>query len=180
MIPFPLALALVAAVQNEPLDQRMAPRAVALEIAREAEDLKEAATLAVMAWEEGRLRPDAVGDQGRSRCVYQLQRTTWSVLRDLRECTHIALERLRASAAACPDAPLAAYASGNCGHARVLSARRMAKVWRILRAVSLQELGALSSNARWSRPALPACPPAREATALPKLGTSRARSSARA
>jgi hypothetical protein len=135
VIEFAIALALVTAVQTEPLDQRMAPRAVALEIAREAETVEEAAVFAVMAWEEGRLMPDALGDQGRSRCVYQLQRVAWSVLRDLRECTRIAAGRIRQSMRACVDAPLAVYASGNCWHARLLSARRMARVWRLLRMV---------------------------------------------
>jgi hypothetical protein len=136
VIEFALALALVAAVQTEPLDQRMAPRAVALEIAHEAETLEEAAVLAETAWEEGRLVPDAVGDHGLSRCVYQLQRVAWSILRDLRECTRIAAARIRQSMRACVEAPLAVYASGNCGHGRMLSARRMAKVWRVLRMVT--------------------------------------------
>lgn len=136
MIPFAVALLLVAAVQTEPMTKDMAPRAIALEIARIAESVEEAATLAVQAWEEGRLMPGAIGDHGRSLCVYQLQRVSWRVLYDLRECTRIAAERLRMSARQCPSAPLAQYASGNCGHARELSAKRMAKVWRLLRMVS--------------------------------------------
>ena len=135
MISFPIALALVTATITEPVDQRIAPRAVALEIAYAAESVEEAATLAVMAWDESRMRPDAIGDQGRSLCAYQLQRVSWGVLGDLRFCTRIAVERLRESARQCPSAPLAVYASGNCGHARELSARRMAKVWKILRSL---------------------------------------------
>jgi hypothetical protein len=129
---FAFVLALVMAVQTEPLDQRMAPRAIALEISKVARTPIEAAVLVVMAWEESRLIPNAIGDHGRARCAFQLQHASVDVLTDLRKCVEVAHDRLVASAEACPDAPLAVYASGSCGLARKLSARRMALAERLL------------------------------------------------
>lgn len=59
-----------------------------------------------------------VGDQGRARCVMQLHAAPRAVLTDARICVRIGLARLRASAALCPDAPLAAYAGAPCGSRR--------------------------------------------------------------
>ncbi len=122
---FALCLALVLAVQTEPTNQRMAPRAIALEIARVARTPLEAAVMAVTSWEESRHVPDAVGDSGRALCAFQLQHAPSSVLRDLRQCVEVAHARLVASAEACPDAPLALYASGRCDRGTKLSRRRM-------------------------------------------------------
>jgi len=124
-VTFALVLALIVAVQTEPLDQRMAPRSLALEISKVARTPLEAAVMVETAWQEGRLIPNAIGDHGRARCVYQLWGAPLSVLTDLRDCVERAHDRLVASAEACPDAPLAVYASGSCGRARKLSARRM-------------------------------------------------------
>jgi hypothetical protein len=132
---FVAVLLLVSAVMTEPVDQRMAPRAVALEIARVARTPLEAAVLVVMAWEEARLIPDAIGDGGKARCAYQLWGAPLSVLRDLRQCTEIAYARLMASWAACPESPIAMYASGSCKRGTRLSARRMAKAFALLSSV---------------------------------------------
>jgi len=130
---FAACLAIVLAVISEPIDQRMAPRAIALEIARVAQTPLEAAVMAVTSWEESRHMPDAVGDSGRARCAFQLQHAPISVLRDLRQCTEIAYERVMASWRACPNAPLAIYASGRCVRGTRLSARRMARALALLR-----------------------------------------------
>lgn len=129
---FALCLALVLSVITEPIDQRMAPRALALEIARVARTPLEAAVMAVTAWEESRLIPDRIGDHGAARCAFQLQHAPLSVLRDLRQCTEVAYARIVASMSTCPDAPLAMYASGNCDHGRRLSERRMRKAVRLV------------------------------------------------
>src|ERR1700676_1421557 len=117
---FAFVLSLVLAVMTEPIDQRMAPRALALEIARVSRTPLEAAVRVKMAWEESRLIPNAIGDGGKSLCALQVQRNglphaVWlSTLTDLRKCVEVADERLRASAADCPDAPLSSYAAGTC------------------------------------------------------------------
>lgn len=137
MVTFALVLALVTAVQTEPLDQRMAPRSIALEISRVAQTPEEAAIRVQMAWDESRLIPDAVGDSGKSFCAFQLQRNKLSVaehretLTDIRKCVEVADRRLRDSAAACPGAPLSSYAAGSC-QAVKLSARRIAAARRLL------------------------------------------------
>jgi hypothetical protein len=128
---FAFVLSLVMAVITEPIDQRMAPRAIALEIARVSRTPLEAAVRVEMAYEESRLIPDRVGDGGKSRCAFQLQRAPISVLTDLRQCAEIADVRLRQSARDCPDAPLSSYASGGCNAVK-LSARRMSAASRLL------------------------------------------------
>lgn len=132
MVPFVAVLAMVQAVRSEPLDQRMAPRSVALEIARVAVDELEAARLVKTAWDEGRLKPTAIGDHGKALCVFQLQHAPARVLRDLRLCTEIAAQRLRASVAANPEHPFAAYLSGNPRAAWSLSDERERAARRLL------------------------------------------------
>lgn len=103
-------------------------RAIASEIARVAVDSHEAAIMVVVAWRESAFRSNAVGDGGLARCAYQLHNAPRSVLTDLRQCTELAAERIRASAAKCRSAPLAAFASGTCERGRKLSAWRMQEV----------------------------------------------------
>ena len=134
MVPFLQVLAMVTAVQSEPLDQRMAPRAIALEIARVSDSLEDAAAHVVIAWEEGRLIPNAIGDHGKALCVDQLQHAPAVVLRDLRACIELGAKRLRASMAACPAHPFAPYASGSCALSHRLSAVRQALSDRLLAA----------------------------------------------
>jgi hypothetical protein len=106
-------------------------RAIADEIARVSVDTHEAAIMVVVAWRESAFRAGAVGDGGLARCAYQLHNAPRSVLTDLRECTELAAERIRASEVACPSAPLAAFASGTCERGRKLSAWRMQEVAHI-------------------------------------------------
>lgn len=112
-VSFAVVLSMVQAVATEPVTQAMAPRGVALEIARVAVDELEAARLVATAWHEARLIPDKVGDHGKALCVFQLQHAPRQVLRDLRLCTELAAARLRASVAANPAHPFAVYLSGD-------------------------------------------------------------------
>jgi hypothetical protein len=117
-------------------------RAIAAEIARVAADRHEAAVMVVVAWRESAFRASAVGDGGLARCAFQLHGAPRSVLTDLRQCTELAAERLRASAAACPSAPLAAFASGTCERGRKISAWRMQEVAHVERAAQKASLKA--------------------------------------
>jgi hypothetical protein len=139
---FAACLAIVMAVITEPIDQRMAPRAIALEIARVARTPLEAAVLAKTAWEEGRLIPNRVGDHGKSLCTMQLKQNhlrlrDWLALNDdLRRCIEEGYARIMQSWQACPDAPLALYASGRCDRGTKLSRRRMTQAASALALVS--------------------------------------------
>lgn len=77
----------------------------------------EATWLVAIGYRESGYRMRAVGDYGRSLCVYQLQGAPRSVLVDVGLCTRIALHSLRASMRLCPAQPLAAYAGAPCGSA---------------------------------------------------------------
>lgn len=132
MVPFAAVLTMIATVQNEPTNQRMAPRALALEIGRVAESPLEAARMVVLAWRESRFVPDAEGDGHAALCAFQLQHAPKRVLRDLRLCTEIAVKRLRVSVAANPDHPFAVYASGRADWAWRLSDEREEAAQRLL------------------------------------------------
>ena len=141
MIPFGLALAIVMRVSiSEPVDPRMAPRSIALEISKLAEDPTEATLMAITAWHEGRNIANAVGDHGKALCTMQLQHAPSSVLRDLHECMERGRDRLRLSAQRCPSHPLADYASGRCDAGHTISMFRMKETTRIL-AMVLTEYG---------------------------------------
>lgn len=128
---FEFVLALVLAVMTEPLDQRMAPRSLALEIARVSRTPLEAAVMVEMAWQESRFI-DRDGDSGRAHCQFQL----WGrPPKDLRDCVERAHAKIEESFAACPDSPLSLYASGSCALARRLSARRMKSAQHLLELV---------------------------------------------
>jgi|SRR5579862_8406255 len=90
------------------------------------------AVLLVTAWEESRFKLDTVADGGDSLGVWQLQRTSRAVAFDLAQSTPIAYARLRESAKACPDAPLAPYIGG-CyrSKARARSRHRMHMAERV-------------------------------------------------
>jgi hypothetical protein len=92
------------------------------------------AVLLVIAREESRFRRDAVGDGGKSLGVFELKGTSRHDAFDLRAAARIAYARLRESAAACPDAPLAVYASGSCTNrtGRRISAQRMAEARKVV------------------------------------------------
>lgn len=75
-----------------------------------------AAFMVAVAFREGSLRLDAVGDKGRALCTYQLWRAPREVLTDAHLCTSIAFARLRESMRACgPTNPLGIYAAGPKG-----------------------------------------------------------------
>lgn len=88
-----------------------------------------AALLLVIAFRESSYRADVRGDSGKSCGLYQTPcaRTT---LRDPAQQTRLALQILRQSFTACPDFPLAVYASGSCANpaGRRISTERLADV----------------------------------------------------
>jgi hypothetical protein len=125
LIDFAVALAMAAQLaSHEPLTQLQAPRAVALEVARIADSVDEAALLLVVAWHEGRFRLYVRGDGGQSVCTMQVQGDAGAYY-DLRRCVETGMRKLRRSAEACPDHPLAVYASGRCDWAWGISDARV-------------------------------------------------------
>jgi hypothetical protein len=94
-----------------------------------------AALVVAVAWYESAFRLDAVGDQGRSVCAMQIYHGSRSLLTDPEGCIRAGLRKLRASIAACPDAPLAVYARGKCRSAegKRISAHRMQLANRLYR-----------------------------------------------
>ena len=133
LVTFEMVLALVLAVISEPIDQRMAPRSIALEISRVAKTPIEAAVMVRTAWDEGRFIPGAVNPVDGSMCAFQLQLVPRSVLTDLRECTERAYAKIVASMKKCTKAPLAAYLSGNCDTAIETARLRWARALALLR-----------------------------------------------
>ncbi len=108
--------------------------AIAETVAREeplfAGDLgreRTAALLVALAWHESTFRPDAVGDHGRSRGLFQVQGR--GALSDPQDAVKAALGMLRASFDACRARPLkeraAWYASGSCDRGLRESRHRM-------------------------------------------------------
>ena len=84
-----------------------------------------AALLTVFAFRESSYRTEVVGDGGKSAGAWQTP--AGSTSHDVAKQAVYALALMHASAAACPDAPLATYAGG-CGNAqaRRISSARMA------------------------------------------------------
>lgn len=87
-----------------------------------------AALLAVLAFRESSFRNDVTGDGGASCGAYQTP-CAITPLRDWKAQTRIALDILERSFAACPEYPLAIYASGSCTSAagRRISTARIAE-----------------------------------------------------
>jgi len=76
---------------------------------------KTASYLVAVAFREGSLRLDAVGDHGKSFCTYQIHSSsggTEALTTDADACVGKAFAMLRESARMCPEHPLAFYASG--------------------------------------------------------------------
>ncbi len=94
---------------------------------------KDAAVMAATAYFESSLGRNVIGDGGYAHCAYQLHGAPSRVLWDLHACTTLAYARLRASAAQCPDAPLAIYTSGSCTNrgGRRVSVYRMREAERV-------------------------------------------------
>lgn len=78
--------------------------------------MKTGAYLVAVAFRESSLKNDAVGDNGRARCLFQLWATSDAVRTDPELCARIALTRLRESARICGASNmLGIYASGPKG-----------------------------------------------------------------
>jgi hypothetical protein len=83
-----------------------------------------AALLVAVAFRESSLRADAIGDQGRARCAFQLWGAPAEALTDPALCTRMAVARLRESMRACGALnPLGTYAAGPGGCASERAAR---------------------------------------------------------
>ena len=94
---------------------------------------KTAALLVAVAFRESTLKPDAVGDHGRSFCSFQIHRSSGgsaALLEDVQACAAKGLEMLRESIRVCPAHPVAWYAEGPNGcsspRAQRISRDRMA------------------------------------------------------
>ena len=74
----------------------------------------EAAMMVELAFRESAFERAAVSRDRRDLCAYQLRDAPRTVLVDLRQCTELALARLRYSIVRCPDHPLAIYTGGAC------------------------------------------------------------------
>lgn len=97
-----------------------------------------AALLLVVAFRESSYRADVRGDGGRSCGLYQSACAT-TPLRDPRAQTRIAIATIRRSMLACPDYPLAVYASGTCTNVagRRISIERIALANQLVSTVFL-------------------------------------------
>lgn len=109
----------------------------------DADRRRTAAYLVAVAFREGSLRLDVVGDHGRSFCTYQIHESsggTRALLTDADACVGTAFAMLRTSMRVCPSAPLAWYASGpaGCENARAqrISRDRMAVAARLVRGLA--------------------------------------------
>ena len=81
--------------------------------------MKTASLVVSIAFSESSFRNDAVGDQGRALCMFQLWHAPRAVLTDLKLCTRLAFERLRYSLRKCGMGNvLGIYAGGPGGCVR--------------------------------------------------------------
>lgn len=78
---------------------------------------RSAALALAVGYRESGFRLDAIGDQGRSLCAFQVQSTDRTLLTDARACALEGYRRLRESLIACRGS-IAAYAAGTCGSER--------------------------------------------------------------
>jgi hypothetical protein len=110
---------------------RAMPSAMAQAIADVAPDRATAALMVVFAFRESSYRADVKGDGGASGGAWQTPcaRTP----RDVRGQAVLALAIMRASMLACPEFPLAVYASGSCASqaGRRISTARIAEAKRL-------------------------------------------------
>lgn len=110
---------------------RNMPPAMAQAIADVAPDRATAALMVVFAFRESSYRADVKGDGGASCGAWQTPcaRTP----KDVRGQAVLALAIMHASMAACPDYPLAVYASGSCTSqaGRRISTARIAEAKRL-------------------------------------------------
>ncbi len=79
---------------------------------------KTAALMVAVAFREGSLRPEVVGDKGDSFCTYQIHKTSGGTIAltvDVAACVAAGLSMLRTSARTCSAHPVAWYAEGPSG-----------------------------------------------------------------
>ena len=102
--------------------------------------LKTAALLVAVAFREGSLRLDVVGDHGRSFCAFQIHESsggTKALLSDADACVRKGLGMLRESMRVCPAHPVAFYAAGPGGcdnpRAQRISRDRLSVAQRLVR-----------------------------------------------
>jgi hypothetical protein len=89
----------------------------------------DAATMVYLAWKESNFQGAIVGDGGLAHGAWQLHNGGTS---DLQRQASAALTLLHRDAEACPDLPLAAYASGNCNAGRGTGRSRQDAVKRLM------------------------------------------------
>lgn len=101
-----------------------------------------AALLVAMAWHESRLKPDAKSKDGRSLCLFQLDRSylkpePQKALEDPELCTRTAVRIIKKSFEVCkgraPNDRLAFYNSGHCDRGGVESRHRMFLAAKLLK-----------------------------------------------
>lgn len=104
--------------------------------------LRTASLVIAVAWREGSLRPDIVGDKGDSFCTMQIHKSsggTPALLQDTDACVRAGMTMLRKSITVCREHPIAWYASGpkGCGNERAqrISRDRMAMAAWLVRSV---------------------------------------------
>jgi hypothetical protein len=79
-----------------------------------------------IAFRESSFQLGAVGDNGRSKCWFQVLGGSRALLTDARACVRAGYTLLKASAKACPEHPVAVFARGTCGvHGKRISADRV-------------------------------------------------------
>lgn len=105
--------------------------------------LRTAALVVAVAFRESTFVADAVGDEGRSFCAFQIHTSSGgspALLKDVDACVQRGVSMLRTSMRICPEHPIAWYARGprgcNMPKAQRISRDRVALAKRVLRAVT--------------------------------------------
>ena len=88
-----------------------------------------AALMVSVAFRESTFRLEAVGDQGRSVCSFQILGGSRDLLTDATACALEGHRRLKASLQACRGS-IAMYAAGRCDSARGKALTRTGSAWR--------------------------------------------------
>ena len=137
MITWVLTIALL--VTDSHGFSRAMPAKLAQAILNATKDRAEQAVMVVFAFHEGSYRTDVRGDSGascgtfQSRCAVTPLCTASSPQACFDTQARIALDTMHRSFAACPEYPLAVYASGSCTSAagRRISTARIAEARRL-------------------------------------------------
>lgn len=103
----------------------------------DADGRRTRALMVAIAYRESGLKLDAVGDQGRSVCAFQILHGSRALLTDADACVSAGYTALATSARTCPAHPVAVYARGPQGctdeHAQRISRDRVWLAGRVLR-----------------------------------------------